>query len=180
MNPKFVLLAALACVPFAAGAQTQAPGLWEHSMTPKAGNPDIDAAMAQLKQRMASMTPEQRQQMESMMARNGMKVGGSGVSVQVCVTKEEAAKPPEARMHSGDCKPVDVQRSGNRMSYRFECSRGKGDGEMTFVSDKQYTGRVTFDSDASGKPQHIAMEMSGKWLASDCGDVKPRTAAPSK
>lgn len=180
MNPKFVLLVSLACVPLAAAAQTQAPGLWEHTMTPKAGNPDIDNMMAQLQKRMASMTPEQRQQMEAMMARSGMKLGGAGLSVQVCITKEEAAKPPEARMHSSDCKPVDVQRSGNKMSYRFECTRGKGEGEMTFISDKLYTGHITIDSEASGKPQHMAIDMSGKWLAGDCGDVKPRTVTPSE
>jgi hypothetical protein len=180
MKLKFALGAVLVGASFAVGAQTQAPGLWEHTVNLKPGNADIDNAMALLQKRMASMTPEQRQQMESMMAHNGMKLGASGTSVQVCITKEEAAKPPEARMHSADCKPADVQRSGNKMSYKFECTKGKGEGEMTFISDKAYSGHVTVDSDASGKPQHISMDMSGKWLASDCGDVKPRTVPASK
>ena len=173
-------VAVLVCGSVAAAAQTQAPGLWEHTVAMKPGNPDIDNAMALLQKRLASMTPEQRQQIEAVMAHNGMKLGAAGTTMQVCITKEEASKPPEARMHNADCKPADVQRSGNRMSYRFECTKGKGEGEMTFISDKAYTGHVTVDSEASGKPQHIVMDMSGKWLASDCGDVKPRAVPPSK
>jgi Protein of unknown function (DUF3617) len=169
--------------PLAASAQNQAAGLWENTMTMKSASGEYERAMAEMQKRMASLTPEQRQQAEAMMSRGGMKFGPQGTTVQVCVSKEEAAKPPEARMMqgAGDCKPTDVKRSGNTMTYRVDCPRAKGQGEMTLVNDKTFTGHVVVDSTAtSGKAEQMTMELSGHWVSSDCGDVKPRSAASSK
>ena len=49
-----------------------------------------------------------------------------------------------------------------------------GEGEMTFAGDKAYTGRSTMTSQVNGKPERMNMEMAGKWLAADCGNIKPR------
>ena len=54
--------------------------------------------------------------------------------------------------------------------------QSSGEGEMTFVSDKAYTGRTTVTTQVAGKSQQMTMEMSGKWLSAECGDVKPMTA----
>ena len=107
-------------------------------------------------------------------------MGVNGSSVKVCVTKEEAAKPPEARMNAGNCTQKDMQRSGNTMKFKYECTQppSTGEGEMSFVSDKAYTGKTSVTSQVAGRPQQMNMEMQGKWLASDCGDVKPRTPSP--
>ena len=179
MKSKHVLSATvLALCAFSAataGAQTQSPGLWEHTMNMKTQGGEMEKAMADMQKQMASMPPEQRKQMEAALARSNVKMGPGGTSVKVCVTQEEAARQPEARMQ-GDCKQLDVQRSGNKMSYRFECTKppSKGTGEMTFISDKAYSGKADIDTQIAGKAQHMTMEMSGKWLASECGDVKPR------
>ena len=161
-------------------AQTQAPGLWEHSFTMKSDDGKMDKAMAEMQKQMAAMPPEQRKQMEAAMASRGVKVGAGGTSVKVCVTKEEAAKPPEARMSAGNCTQKDIQCSGNTMKFKFECTQppSTGEGEMSFVSDKAYTGKTTVTSQVAGRPQQMNIEMQGKWLASDCGDVKPRTPSP--
>jgi hypothetical protein len=161
-------------------AQTQAPGLWEHSFTMKSDDGKMEKAMAEMQRQMAAMPPEQRKQMEAAMAGRGVKLGAGGTSVKVCVTKEEAAKPPEARMSAGNCTQKDIQRSGNTMKFKFECTQppSTGEGEMSFVSDKAYTGKTTVTSQVAGRPQQMNMEMQGKWLASDCGDVKPRTPSP--
>ncbi|MEP7298838.1 MAG: DUF3617 domain-containing protein [Burkholderiales bacterium] len=174
--------AAMAFVSFSASAQTQAPGLWEHSFTMKSDDPKVDAAMAQMQKQMAAMPPEQRKQMEAAMAGRGIKLGAGGTSVQVCITKEQAAKPPEARMSSGHCTQKDMQRSGNTMKFKFECTQppSTGEGEMTFISDKAYSGKTLVTSQREGKSQLMTMEMQGKWLASDCGDVKPRTPPTAK
>ena len=161
-------------------AQTQAPGLWEHSFTMKSDDGKMEKAMTEMQKQMAAMPPEQRKQMEAAMASRGVKVGAGGTSVKVCVTKEEAAKPPEARMSAGNCTQKDIQRSGNTMKFKFECTQppSTGEGEMSFVSDKAYTGKTSVTSQVAGRPQQMNMEMQGKWLASDCGDVKPRTPSP--
>jgi len=174
---QVLTIAALVWAGAGAQAQTQAPGLWEHSFTMKSDDGRMEKAMAEMQKQMAAMPPEQRKQMEAAMASRGAKLGATGNSVKVCITKEEAAKPPEARMSAGNCTQKDVQRSGNTMRFKFECTQppSSGEGEMTFVSDKAYNGKTTVTSQVAGKPQQMNMEMQGKWLASDCGDVKPRT-----
>jgi hypothetical protein len=129
-----------------------------------------------MEKQLAAMPPDQRKQMEAMMAGRGGKMGASGRSTKVCLTKEQAERPPEARMNQGECTQKDVQRSGNTIKYKFECTKppSSGEGELTFSSDKAYSGRSTVTSQVAGKPQQMTMEMQGKWLATDCGDVKPR------
>ena len=178
MQSKHVVSAAvLSLLAFAAQAQTQAPGLWEHSFTMKSDDGRMEKAMAEMQKQIAAMPPEQRKQMEAAMASRGMKLGATGNSVKVCISKEEAAKPPEARMNAGNCTQKDMQRSGNTMKFKYECTQppSTGEGEMTFVSEKAYSGKTTVTSQVAGRTQQMNMEMQGKWLSSDCGDVKPRT-----
>jgi hypothetical protein len=176
MPLKHVLSAsALALTVLSAVAQTQAAGLWEHAVSMKAGGGELERAMAEMQKQMAAMPPDQRKQMEQMMSSRGVTLGAQGATAKVCVTKEQAARPAEPKL-TGDCTQHDVQRSGNTMKFKFECTKPEalsGEGEMTYVSDKAYTGKTTVTRQASGKPQQTSMEMSGKWVAADCGDVKP-------
>src|SRR6478735_8072302 len=82
-------LLAAACLP--AAAQSMKPGLWEiHNKM--AGNAEMDQAMADMQKELASMSPAERKQMEAMMGKQGLKIGGpaagGGMSVQMCMTKE--------------------------------------------------------------------------------------------
>lgn len=173
--------AALAFVSFQATAQTQAPGLWEHSFKMKSQDGELEKGMAEMQKQMAAMPPDQRKQVEQMMASRGMSMGAQGTTVKVCVTKEDVARQAEPQFREG-CTQQVVQRSANSMKVKFQCTQPRpmsGEGEMTFISDKAYTGKSTMTSQADGKPQQMAMDMAGKWLAADCGDVKPRPA-PAK
>lgn len=142
---RMLFAAAMALVCLGANAQTQTPGLWEHSF--KIGADRISAR-----------------------------------SIKVCVSKEEAAKPLEARMNAGNCTQRDIQRSGNTVKFKYECTKppSTGEGEMTVVSDKAYRGKTLVTSQRNGKTSQMTMEMEGKWLAAECGDVKPRTPRPVK
>ena len=84
--------AVLAFVSFAASAQTQAPGLWEHSVIFKTQSGEMEKAMAEMQKQLAAMPPEQRKQMEQMMAGRGVGIGPKANTYKVCVTKEEAAR----------------------------------------------------------------------------------------
>ena len=178
VKPVFFFAAAIAFVGLGAHAQTRAPGLWEHSVTMKSDDGAIEGAMAEMQKQMATMTPEQRKQMEAAMAGRGIKMGATpgGSSIKVCVTPEEAAKPPEMRSSVGQCTQKNMQRSGNTMKFKYECTQppSAGEGEMTFISDKAYSGKTIVSSLDASKPRQMTMEMQGKWLSADCGDVKPR------
>ena len=61
MKSKHALsVAALALAAVTASAQTQAPGLWEHSFTMKSDDGKMEKAMAEMQKQLASMPPEQR------------------------------------------------------------------------------------------------------------------------
>ena len=172
---------ALALGSLHAAAQTRAPGLWEHSFKMGSQDAETDKAMADMQKQMAAMPPEQRKQIEQMMASRGMSMGAQGTTVKVCVSKEYAARKAEPQFREG-CTQQVLQRTASSMKVKFECTQPRpmsGEGEMNFPSDKAYTGKSTVTTQANGKAQQMTIEMAGKWLAADCGDVKPRPA-PAK
>lgn len=185
MRTKHLTLAAAALALTAAGAahaQTQAPGLWEHTFKMGSGGSEMEKAQAMAQAQLEALPPEQRRQVEAMMKNRGVTMGPQGTSAKFCLTKEQAAKPPEARL-TGDCKPTDIKRNGNTMSYRFACTTPQqvsGDGTITYASDKAYSGSANIATLVAGQPQQMTMTMTGKWLAADCGDVKPLGAPPAK
>ena len=172
--------AALAAVSIAAAAQTQAPGLWEHSVTFKTQSGEMEKAMADMQKQLAAMPPEQRKQMEQMMAGRGIGMGPKGNTYKVCVTKEEAARQAAPKMSDANCTQDVVQRSAQTMKVKWTCTGqnpSTGEGEVTFKSDKAYTGKAVVTSTVKGKPETTNIEQSGQWLSADCGDIKPRAPA---
>jgi len=186
-RPALLTLAtALVALAGAAVADMAHPtaGLWEYTTSTKMSGGDLDAKQAQLQQQMASMTPEQRAMMEKAMAGRGiqMNAGGTGTTLRVCVSKEQAAKDP-APPKDGRCEHQVVERTGSSMKYRFTCQgeNGRppttGEGTWTMTSATSWTGTSVIDTTVQGKPTHMNQTMTGKWLGADCGDVKPLPAA---
>ena len=178
---KFRLV--LAAAPFiltslVAHAQTVKPGLWEHSFKMKTQSGQMEAAMAQVQQQMASMPPEQRKMMEQMLASQGVGLGAKGQSVKVCITPEMAAKQ-DLPQQDGDCKQEILQRSAKSMKFKFTCkgTDGRpptfGEGEVNFVSPTAYTSKSVINTSIEGKPERMNMDMAGNWLSGDCGNIKP-------
>ena len=168
-----ILLAATFC----ATAQNQKPGLWEMTTQVQSGGQDMGAAMAKMQKQLESMPPEQRKMMQDMMAKQGVQMGNSGaggVSVKICMTKdmiEQAAmaKPSEHCTHS--LSP----RIGNTQRFTYSCTQppSQGQGEVTYLSPEAYTTKLTSTSSVGGKPSTMDMQSSGRWLGSDCGQIKP-------
>lgn len=182
---RLPMLALLACFCAPGFAQKLAPGLWEMSMqTP--GNPELGAAMSQMQGELAKMPPEQRKQIEAMLAQRGISApaaapggapgGPAGPpAVRVCISKEAAARgdmpDPEGR-----CRQDNLKRSGNKVSFNFTCTNppATGTGEYVFTGDKAYTGKMLVNTERAGKPLSMEMQLSGRFIGADCGDVKPR------
>lgn len=173
---KPVLLSAMLLASFAAQAQSIRPGLWE-MQGKMGGNPEMDAAMAQMQQQLASMPPAQRKQMEQMMAAQGMKLGSGGkgmnISVQTCVTPEQAKRAEMPTQTEGNCKTTVVSRSSSLIKVHFECTNptSTGDAEYRFQSDKAFQGTVVTQSMHNGKSMSSTIQSSGKWLGDSCGNV---------
>ena len=174
----FVTAAFIATAALPAAAQTLKPGLWEVTNKMQGGSGQMQNAMSEMQKHMASMPPEQRKIMEQQMAKSGVKMGAGGpaggMSVQVCMTREMVEKN-DLPSQQGDCKTTSQGRSGNTMKMAFACTNppSSGDGQITFNGSESYTSKMNVSTQVDGKPEKVSMEGTGKWLAADCGNVKP-------
>jgi hypothetical protein len=179
MKKTVFLLALAAGAASATAQQSLKPGLWEiqHRMS---GNPGLEKQMEEARKQMAALPPEQRKQMEAMMASSGVQMGPGGNSMRMCMTKEMAERN-EVPANQGDCKVTNQSRSGNTMKMAFTCTNppSSGESQVTFTSPEAYAMKTTVNTTAGGKPEKMTMEGNGKWLGADCGSVKPM-APPAK
>ena len=161
-----------------AWAQGIRPGLWEiqHKV---GGNPQMEQAMAQMQKQMAAMSPAQRQQMEAMLGQQGVSMpspgSGGGMAMKVCISPSMAARSEMPSQNEGDCTSTVTARSGNTMKMRFACQDppSSGEGTYTFSGDTAYSMKMVVNTTRRGKPASVTMDGQGKWLAADCGAVKP-------
>jgi hypothetical protein len=164
----------------AGGAQAQAmkPGLWEYRSTMKSQSGKMEASMAEMHKQMASMPPEQRRQMEQMLAQSGMQMGqGSGGAqvMRACITPAEASNFDV--QSDPDCKQQVVQRSGNVVRIRFSCGGevpSQGEGTLTFNGDSGFSGKFRVETRAPGEADRMDITQEGRWLGANCGSVQPR------
>jgi hypothetical protein len=150
------------------------PGLWEHAFTVKTQGGKMEKAMKEMQQALASMPPEQRRQMEAMMAKQGMGIGPQGNTVKVCMTKEDVERdqPPPAQ----DGCTQTAKRSGNVWTISFRCPGpppSTGDGTITIQGPTAYGGVINVTTEVQGKAERVEMSTSGKWLGANCGNIKP-------
>lgn len=128
-----------------------APGLWKINTK----NPELEAAMA-------SLPPEIRKKM-------GMEAG-----VKMCMTKAQIARGYEGQGNLGDnnCKVTDVKHRGRTVTVQMKCS-GEYPAEVT--TQMTHAGNKAWTSVSNAKTAQgtSVTKSSGKWLKSDCGDVKP-------
>jgi hypothetical protein len=152
------------------------PGLWEHNFTVKSQSGQMEKAMSDMQQQMASMPPEQRKMVEEMMAKQGMSMGAQGRSVKMCITKEQAERD-ELPQQDGSCTQQVVQRTSNMIKVKFTCTGqppASGESEVMFSSPTSYTGKSIVNTTVEGRPERMTMDQTGKWLSADCGNIKPR------
>ena len=178
-----VLLGLLLLAGLPVMAQTLKPGLWEISNKMQSGSGQLEKGMAEAQKQMAGMAPEQRKMMQDMMAKQGVAMGTGtpgSVTAKICMTKEMVERDA-LPSQQGDCKTSTSPRSGNTMKMSFVCTRppSSGDGVVTFVNPEAYTMKMAMKSTVQGKPETMTMDASGKWLATDCGAIKP-FAPPKK
>ena len=179
-TPVLVAAIALGAAVLPVAAQTLKPGLWEiHN---KMNNSERGDSMAEMHKQMAAMPPEQRKQVEAMMAQQGVKMApgaGGAMAMQVCMTKEMTERN-DVPMQDG-CRTTMNQRSGNTHKFAFTCSNppASGEGQVTYSGPEAYTSKMTMKMASQGRTDTTTMETRGKWLKADCGNVKP-PAPPKK
>ena len=188
MNTRHRLVVAAAALLAVTAALAQPrirPGLWEESVAIKTDNAQANAAMEQMKARLASMPPEQRAAMEKMMASHGMGAapGGAANVIRVCITKEQVDRgfTPDRQGH---CSRTNVSTSGNVTTFEFACKSDQhnvtGHGTFTAMGDTAFTASTVADTVSPKMTMHVQSDMSGKFVSRDCGDVKPMETPPAR
>lgn len=156
------------------------PGLWETNNKMGAGNGKLQQAMAMVQQQMAGMSAEQRQRIEGAMASQGVVISNDGVIAKACITPEMAAKQQlPMQQHgngsNGNCSSQHSPMVGNTMKFSFSCTnpQGRGEGSVTFTSPTAYISSTRVTTTATGTSETVNVESTGRWLAAECGSVKP-------
>jgi len=173
-------------------------GLWENKMSWDGDGmkdmlaqqtDEMKAAMAKMKEQFANMPPEQRKQMEAVMAQSGLQmkddgvsfnndqlqISASGTNVKSCITQAEIDRGGIPDTVDG-CKSTIQKISATRFKSTYVCSgeeQSTGESDITFHSPKHYSGTGKMTSQLAGKPRVMTFKMEGIWLGRDCGTVAP-------
>jgi hypothetical protein len=143
------------------------PGLWDvqHSMNVNGQQ------MPTTQDMMADVPPEMREKMKDMMAKNGAAMTDKGITV--CITPEQIASGDLGQNNPDNkCKMSDKKQSGNKTTLKVHCDApNKADGttEVTRLSDTQWKSTTLLRTEQG----EIKSNAEGKWLKSDCGNLKP-------
>lgn len=175
-SSRALALAACALIALPAGAQDMQPGLW--SVTSKVSSPNgqVQAAVSEIQKQLAAMTPDKRQAMQQMLQQNGIQVdigAGGALQSKMCLTREMIARK-EVPMQEGDCTYKTTSLGANRLQVNFSCTRphADGSGDMTIDTPTHYRARFKVRN-ADQPDQTVDMDVDGRWLAADCGSVRP-------
>jgi Protein of unknown function (DUF3617) len=172
-------------------AQKLAPGLWENTTTMQGQGAEAEAARARMQEQMSKMPPEQRKMMEQMMAKQGAGGGlgaggvmdmmaGKPTTMRVCITPEQAARDFVPPLGSS-CKVDSTDRDGKTLRMKISCGGNPistTESEVTFASDRAYSGKAVVNTVDKGKARRMDIAQVGRWLAADCGSVKPLGTLP--
>jgi Protein of unknown function (DUF3617) len=184
MKISALLLCFAGLMPLAASAQRLAPGLWEYTTAMKQQGGGADAEkLAKVQERMAQMSPGARAQLEQIMTKRDGKNGAEAFSLlsgkptgsHVCVTPEQAARDYEPKVESR-CKSEIVERSATSLRAKLVCTGEppmSGETQYTMTGNKAFNGRILMNTQKDGKASQMEITQTGRWLAADCGDVKP-------
>jgi len=175
-------LAVLAVVNGLAAGFGLKPGLWEsrivkHVMDGRDTTAQTTGALSQMEQNLSRLPPAQRAQMEAMMKEHGALTTGTAGTTKLCISPEMAARDKPVIDPEGRCQPGKVERSGNHMTFEFNCNTNgtltSGKGESTASGDVISTRVDVTTQRGKGETHKVHSESEMKFLGSDCGDIKP-------
>ena len=146
------------------------PGLWEMTTT------------SDLLWLVPQIPPDQMQNLTDLARQYGVElpqIEMGAAMTNTCITQEmtEQKNPPVFYQNQLGCTAKNVTHNGNTYRLDFVCDssqlQGNGSAEGTFTSRESFTGRTAFNGSAQGTPVNEKADISGRWLSSSCGAVKP-------
>jgi hypothetical protein len=150
------------------------PGLWQARMSALDADghevaPPEQAALSRL-------SPEARARMADAMKARGVSMPDSNGATKVCLTKEmfESGRWQQMSSEAG-CTTNYSTLSGTSWKWHSSCTalKSESDGEAVFSSPESYRTKLTTTATVMGKTNTSTRIVQAKWLAADCGDIKP-------
>lgn len=176
----WLLALLLGSAPLAASAQEKIlPGLWDHSFTMKSESGRMELLQQQMQAQLALLPAAQRQQMEAMLARQGVSVNPQANRFQVCVTSQDAQQD-RLPQFDARCEQQVTERQGSTVRFRFACSTTppvNGEGQYSVTSSKAYDGTANVTMTVQGQTERMLMTTRGRWAGPDCGTLGQRGGA---
>jgi len=160
----------------AARADPIEPGLWEIKVTVETKATEAAKRKYEARRKQfASLPPEQRKEVEAAMPKPGVPVTHSQ---RTCITPEAAREGPrfDGTDEDEDCRTVYGARKAGRIPFEVTCKEppATGKGEVVFTGPKGFASSVSMTVRWPGEePTESAMRTEHRWLAADCGSVKP-------
>jgi hypothetical protein len=172
----------LGSLPLVASAQEKIlPGLWDHSFTMKSESGRMEMLQQQVQAQLALLPPAQRQQMETVLARQGVSINPQGNRFQVCVTPQDAQQD-RLPQFDARCEQQVTERQGSTVRFRFACSTTppvNGEGQYSVTSSKAYDGTANVTTTVQGQSERMVMTTQGRWAGPECGALGQRGGAAS-
>ena len=123
--------------------------------------------------------PETRKRVGAMMKQQGIDMGGTGGPNKVCYSKEMIERGRWAEQQN-DCKTDFSSRSSSSWKWHSSCPKlgSESDGEATFSGNENYVIKTSSVSKLGGTSRTSHMTITGKWMSTECGDLKPLDLKP--
>ena len=193
------LLASLSASAFAIKIDMK-PGLWEQTFKLNEASANTvqtaQTVMDNMKKHLAELPPAQREMVEQMMSQNGLdtsfadaipaeekqKMLKDGAVVKQCITQADIDRGQLPELEQS-CASNITQVSTSVFKLAYVCNgdvSGRGESVVTFQNPKAYTGDVSFTLGEVASIAELQGSVVGKWLSSNCGDVKPEPTPTSQ
>jgi hypothetical protein len=181
MKTKVLLSAALAGLCLLAADAIQPIkaklGVWEiTSTTQMSGMPQASAAPSIPADKLAQLPPAQRAQIEAMMKQ---RAGGGAPRTtvrQTCVTQEKLDKGAFSDEKSS-CQRTISKSTPKSFEMHEVCTDTDGsqhtaDAKYDVTGENSMKGSVKVVATRAGRTMNMNMDLTGKWLSSDCSTIK--------
>ena len=150
------------------------PGLWQAAVeTPGLAVPANLPGIPP--EALARMTPQQREQIESALKGRG---GASAMTTRFCMSPDQVKQSRPVAPVDSSCEYKVVSSSAAKQQLHLDCKKDAeartGDVTMERVDSEHINMTTTVQTSAAGQP--MTVKTSLKWLAADCGAVKPAGA----
>ena len=140
-------------------------GLWETTATTTMNNmmAGVDTS---------KMNDQQKAQIEAMMKN----MQGKPMVTKSCMTKEKFEKQNFMQQRpNSDCKQTITTNTRTAMDSTVVCTTPEAmtaQAHIEAASPTSFKGTVHSKASARGREIEVTLDLSGKWLGADCGDVK--------